>query len=215
MLPFSEMKGKADMQGWQGSIQSSMYFSLLFIYLFLPFKWSRKVDALFPDVGHRSPVFDAEMYALSRAAMKARSVFEAGDVTSIHFFFDSSSAVSEIVTPLPYCGFQISWRGGFFYYFFRSLLYFCARLVRHSAPQALDRFTQFLRRRNDVVECFPTTLSFFRNSKLGFSRSSDSVGLHLFNICVFSPASSLYGFWWVWTMFQHWAFPELPHCMPP
>ena len=52
------------------------------------------------SLSHRSTVFNVEMYALSHAAMKARSLFKAGDVTFIHFFSDSSSTVSEIVSPL-------------------------------------------------------------------------------------------------------------------
>ena len=39
---------------------------------------------------------------------------------------------------LNYGGVQISWRGGFFHYFPRSLLYFCARLARRPAPQKLN-----------------------------------------------------------------------------
>ena len=57
-----------------------------------------------------------------------------------------------------------SWRGGFFRYFFRSLLYFCTRLAQHRTPQHLNGPHRFLRRCAGVGPYFPTTLSFSRNS---------------------------------------------------
>ena len=51
-------------------------------------------------LGRHATVFDAEMYALSHAAMKAAEIVHAGDVNHVYFYSDSSSAVSEIVSPL-------------------------------------------------------------------------------------------------------------------
>ena len=51
-------------------------------------------------LGHRATVFDAEMYALAHAAMIARDVVSSSNISHIYFYSDSSSAVSEIVSPL-------------------------------------------------------------------------------------------------------------------
>ena len=51
-------------------------------------------------LGRRATVFDAEMYALAHAARKARDIISTTNISRISFYSDSSSAVSEIVSPL-------------------------------------------------------------------------------------------------------------------
>ena len=71
-----------------------------------------------------------------------------------------SAQVVALTCPSNYCCFHEGWRGGFFHYFFRSLLYFCARLTRHPAPQRLNGRARFLQHLDGLDEGFRPTLSF-------------------------------------------------------
>ena len=98
---------------------------------------------------------------------------------------EQNLAISGSLLPHGYCCFHEGWRGGFFRYFFRSLIYFCARLTRCPAPQRLNGRTRFPWHLDGLVEGFQPTLSFPLNSDFGLSRPSNSFDLHLLNACVF------------------------------
>ena len=83
------------------------------------------------------------------------------------------------------CCFHEGWRGGFFHDFFRSLLYFCARLTRHPAPQRLDGRARFLWHLDGLVGGFRPTLSFSRKSYFGLPRPSGLFDLHPLNVRFF------------------------------
>ena len=79
---------------------------------------------------------------------------------------------------ISYCCFHEGWRGGFFHYFFRSLLYFCAHLTRHPAPQRLNGRARILWHLDGLVGGFRPTLSFSRKSYFGLPRPSGLFDLH-------------------------------------